>query len=231
MSQNNQQVETIVDALMSAIRSTVRETGQQPDLSLITTMLASALNENADQIAGMSNHEITSVSIKTREIKKAANVAAGNVFVCLVDDRYFYGRVLDQLQLGTLVEFYDIPSKHRLTLNEVYAREPKPIMHRYLFANSLFNNPNCRIIGVRPVPKNHDYPLFFLVGGTLHHPRNKKQPWLQPEHVQKLDPVFIYPGNQILENLSKFGLKKVWPETAACRIQVLKVLAIRGTMT
>lgn len=231
MSHVIQQVETIVDALMSAVRSSVRETGQQPDLSLITATLASALNEIADQIDGMSGQEISSVSVKTREISKKAAIAdAGTVFVCSVDDRYFYGRVLDHLQLGTLVEFYDLPSKQRLTLNEVYAREPKPIMHRYLFAKSLFNKPNCRIIGVRSVPKNHNFPLFFLVGGTLHHPRNKKQPWLQLEDVQKLEPVVTYPGTQILENLARFGLKKVWPETAACRIEVSKVLARREIM-
>lgn len=228
MKHNNSEVEVVVDALMSAIRTIVQTTGRLPAVSGIQSLLETAVNEVADQITGINNQEVVGVTIRKKEPgKKAVKVGAGTVFVCCVDGDYFHGRVLDRLQLGTLVEFYDLPVKRRLTLNEIYARESLPVIHRYLFDASLFNKPGVRVIGVRPVPKNYEYPLFFLLGGALHHPRNKRQGRLQKEQVLKLEPVHTYPGNAVLDNLSRFGFRKVWPETAQLRTEVLKLLAKR----
>lgn len=222
-------IQALVDGLMRTIRMGAGSIGKPLTRGQLGSFLAQAINQVGDLISGMDTQELVSLSFETRDKTKAPKLTGGTVFVCHVEGAYFYGRVLDQLQLGTLVEFYDGPEAKRLTFNELHAIEPKAVLHRYLFADSFFNKPNCRIIGNQPVPKNYEYPVFFLLGGALHHPRNKKQGRLQKEQVQKLEPTHTYPGKTVLEHLAKFGLHKVWPETAACRQQVLKLLEKRKT--
>lgn len=199
-----------------------QQTSNAPvDKRSLENAIAEAVDVLADHVPEVAMSAV-SVSIKTKRRVRSPRIRIGDVFIGLIEGQSFYGRVLVENQLGTLLEFYDVPLQLRLAFSEVMAMKPEPVLYRYVFSSAVFSSTNFRVIGNFPVPRTYPLPYFFLGGGNLHHPVRARLRKLTEDDVLQLEPTITYSSEGLIEGLRDHGLHEVWPDTVESRSNVLE---------
>ena len=197
------------------------EFNRTPKVAVIQHLLTECMQAISPQVEQVR----TSPTRKQIQVSRRHQVESKlpTYFAVIRQDKFFYGRIIAEVQLGTLLEFYDVSRKKRLTLTQLQLAEPESCLFRYVHRASFFSQPQWRVIGNLPVKKNYPFPMFFLLNGMLDHPKKRLNQRAKPSQIRELAPTKMYSGDEITASLVKYGYKRTWPDVAQLRKQVLKV--------
>lgn len=209
----------LVTAVGKIIQVYQESTGRNPTPSELAALLTESCDAHSFSLLP-GQHQRLSLNASVK--KRRTRCRIGDMFHGRVEDRNFYGQVVADVQLGTLVGFFKIPVSKYLSFTQLCAADAEFSLFRYVHRSSFFSDSCFRIIGNVPIPPGFPYPTFFLLGGMLDNPMKRVNQRATKEEIRKLEPAKLYGGPEMVENLAQYGIKSTWDDTKRLRKEVLQ---------
>jgi hypothetical protein len=212
---DNEIGDEVVDRLHEAMEAILNcyqeDLGRNPTKAEIEVSIAAALDSSNREFEFLTGFTISGVKIATKKSSKSTKLKEGDVFRGCIEGNWFYGRVVLKEQIGTLVEFYDIPGDRVLSSVQVLNATWPAAAHRYVFDRSITHGETWQIMGNVPIEDNYKYPVTFTLGGNVYRGHEKIMR-NQKKLIKTGELTSTYGVQPFVENLKKYGLD-TWPDT------------------